>query len=361
MAKKTTKSKKKTSRRSGDRVTLAQVAAESGVAVSTVSHILNGRESCYASQETRDRVAQAARDLGYRPNLAARALRGGSTATLGLVTTALDVEISAMKCMHFEQAARDNGYLAIMSFNPNDAATEDRLIMWLRDRSVDGIAVCPSEFGSHEELRALVAEGFPVMTFDGAGLLDFEIDDVSVDYVYGGQLQAQHLLELGKRKACVLNTSFSCFVVDERKNAFIKTMVDAGCSEPVQVNLERSPDEPSLVMGISCYEPIRDYLDKNRGKFDALVAVGDTFALAAVRAAFSLGIRVPEELAIVGFDGIVSTQNTPIPVTTVQHPVQELGRIGFEILQQRLRGQRKAIRQVKVKPELLVRASTIGQ
>ena len=351
---------KNAKKRVSTRVTLAQVAAKSGVAVSTVSHILNGRESCYASKETRDRVAKSARELGYRPNLAARALRGGATYTLGIVTTALDVEVCALKCMKFEQMARDNGYLAIMSFNPNNPETEDRLIMWLRDRSVDGIAVCPSETGDHEELKTLAREGFPVVTFDGAGILDFDIDDVSVDYRHGGKLQAEHLLEIDRRKACIANSAFSCFVVDERIESFSETMVDAGCDEPVRMNLKSEPNLPSSQLGVAMYEQLQSFLKQNRGKFDCLMASGDQYALSAIRAAFSLGIRVPEELAIVSFDGTVGALNTPIQLSSVQHPCKEVGEAAFGLLSERMQQQRKETRRLMIKPELIVRGSSVA-
>ncbi len=356
------RTKKVTPRRRGApavRMTLAQVARQSGVAVSTVSHILNDRPSCYASQETRDRVINAARELGYRPNLAARALRGGKTFTLGVITTALDVEVSVMRCSWFEQAARDNGYLTILSFNPNDAASEDRLILWLRDRSVDAIALHPSELGDHIELRALVDEGFPVMTFDGRELVDFPVDDVSVDYALGGQLQARHLLEIGRKRVCIAEGVRSCNVVDQRVNPMIETL-RAGGAEPYRLKLDAGNEQRSSRQAILTYQQMLAFLRENHTRFDAVAAVGDMYGLAALRAASELGLRVPQDLAVIGFDGMIAAESNTIPMTTIEHPEQAAGELGFAVLAERLDGVRKKVRQERVPPKLVVRASTVG-
>src|SRR5262245_40277178 len=183
------------------RPTLREVARLSGMSPSTVSAILNNREYCWAAKSSRQKVLEAAKALGYRPNLAARALRGGQTHTLGLITGALNVEVTSLKMEGFEEAAREAGYVTLIAYNANDPNIEDRLINKFIDRDIDALVVNPSETGTHTELRRLLETGkTPVLTIDGEGRVDIPCDDVSSDYYAAGRLQALHLIELGCRR-----------------------------------------------------------------------------------------------------------------------------------------------------------------
>src|SRR5690606_13136048 len=110
---------------------------------------------------------------GYRPNLGALSLVSGRSMTVGIVGVGLFIEVTTATYIAFEQAARRNGYLSMIVDNPNDPATEDRLIQRMLDRNVDGLLVFPSEHGEHRELRRLAENGFPVVTIDGEGRVGF--------------------------------------------------------------------------------------------------------------------------------------------------------------------------------------------
>ncbi len=346
---------------SPQRVTIAQVAALAKVAPATVSGVLNRRSDCYASQATRQRVTDAARQLGYRPNPMARALLGKSTATLGLVTPGFDVEMSARVFMSFESAARNAGNLVIAANHRNEPRLEDEVIRWLMDRYVDGIAVYPTEFGNHRELRRLVDDGFPVVTFDGAGRMPFVTPDVSVDCYAGGKLLGEHLLKLGRRRLCIANGRRTCHIVEQKMAGIEAAWAAAGLPAPVRMNL--TLDEFHMRHWITDeLEQMRLFLMQRGAEFDCLMAVGDIIAMAAMRMAGELGLQVPRDLAVVGYDGCGYSRQTTAPLTTVSHDSEVIGVRGFELLDNQLKAHASgsspvAPVQVKVAPRLVPRVS----
>jgi LacI family transcriptional regulator len=341
------------------RATIGDVAALAGVSRPTVSAILNERTYCYASTQTRQRVTDAAAQLGYRASPMARAMMGKSTATVGMVTGGFDVEMTAIKLTAFEAAGREQGKMTIAAFAPGGSEKEDEAIRWLMDRYIDGLVVYPTEHGPHTELCRLAQSGFPVVTFDGVGRIDTAMDDVTGDYVAGGRLIIEHMLAMGRRKIGLVHSLPGCFVNNNKIRGMELALKDAGkafalradISMPLQTRQHWRTDEFALIRGV---------LAENAHKVDALVCVGDAIALATMQHAVALGLRVPDDLAVSGYDGSAMSGHALIPLTTVIHPSDEAGRQAFGLLNERLTGARKGRRAKTIiaAPLLLPRAST---
>lgn len=345
------------------RPTITQVAAEAGVAVATVSGILNNRSDCRTSPETRERVMRVVNRLGYRPSFMAHALRGKSTRTVGLVYPGIGANDVGMRTVGtFQLVARRRGFMTIIATTENNPTIEDEAITELLDRQVDGLAIHPTEYGPHTQLQRLVEHGLPAVTFDGAGRVEFPLDDVSIDQFEGGRLQGRHLIELGRTRVCVVNASESCYVNDQKIAGLQQSMREAGCPEPTLMNLPLAPvmvgpREPQE------FEPIRKFLRRRAREFNALAAVGDVLALASIRIATELGLDVPGDLAVIGFNDISVARHVAPSLSTVCDPAELLAERAFELLHERLVGERvgKDFRRVKLTPELRVRESTAGR
>lgn len=355
---------KKTRTRPRLRVGIIEVAEHCGLAPSTVSGVLNNRADCRVSDETRGRVHEAVRVLGYRPSLTARSLVSGKTGTLGVVSTAQDIEPTAKISMAFEAIARKHGYLTLITFDPNDPAVEDKQVGWLDDRSVDGLFVMPCETGEHEQLKVLLERRRPIVTLDGKGRIPFDTADVSVDYYECGRLQAEHLLSLGKKRVCFANSTHSCWVVDERIRGAQDTLRKAGAPKPIRMDL---PFDACPILGgpPESHAIIRDYLLKHADQLDAVIGTGDELALTAMGIAMNAGLRVPQDLAFLGCDGINFSANPFMPLTTVVSPHQQIGETAFDLLQQQINHKGKKPLDVKQLqrtfiPEQVVRRSTAG-
>lgn len=344
------------------RVTMSQVAKLSGVSRATVSSILNGRTDCFASQTTRQRVLRTIEALGYRPNLAARAVTGASSATVGMVNTGIGIEVTGKGCSAFESAARQSGYMTMVSSDIDDPELEDKVILWMRDRCVDGIMIVPTERGPHRELRRLAESGFPVVTFDAADRIDFDIDDVSVDHFAGGRMQALHLLQLGRKRVALANSGTEKFAVVQRRIAGLESALrEAGCPRPVRMDL------PVAVHSTAHWREedfsrVRDFLAEHRGRIDAVAAVGDTLGMTVMATALQMGIDVPGELAVIGYDGLEATTNPLLSLTTIVTPHARCGAEAFKLLKERIAHKHDPPprRKVAHQPTLVVRRSTVA-
>lgn len=345
-------------RRQSGRPTLAQVAREAGVSITTVSAVLNGRSDCWASTATRQRVQEAARKLGYRPNLAARSLKSGLTHTLGLITTALNVASPRNRINGMDEAAAAAGYAVIMSFHMNDPAIEDQMILRHLDRGVDGIAIYTSDSGRHEELRRLVERGFPVVTFDGEGRLDFDRDDVSPDYRAVGELQVRHLLETGRRRIAAANPIPSARINDIREDAVRMALARADAPPPLFMNLHR-PADREVTDAEEIYRPAKEWIAKRKGEFDAVVAF-DSVACVVIRVLLEAGLRVPEDVAVMGAGNSMLSDYGAIPISSIDTSDSQMGAEAFALLLARIEGQTPAagFHKVKVNPMLVPRRST---
>ena len=343
------------------RATIRDVARAAGVARATVSAILNDRPHCYASAQTRRRVHEAADRLGYRPTPMAQALMGKPSGTLGLIITGFDVEPTAQRLVGFENAVRPRSQVALVLTTANVPEAEDQAIQRLIDRYADGIAVYPTETGPHHELRRLVERGFPVVTLDGAGRLDFETYDVTPDYHQAGELQAQHLIDQGRRRIGLISGVERCFVNDRKIEGVIDTLQAAGLElvEHIQLSLPLHANRHWIT---DEFEQLRDVLRDRGHHFDALATVGDLYGLAVIRIATELGMRVPDDLAVSAVDGLAAASQGAIPLTTVRHDSEEVGQIAFDMLMRRISGEltSSAPERHTMPMELVPRASTIG-
>lgn len=347
--------------RGRSRTTIGDVALAAGVARPTVSAILNNRAYCYASEATRQRVKQAAAKLGYRPSPAARGLLGQCTATLGLIAPGFDVEPSTIKFSGFETAARAVGKVTFLVGTENVPEQEDLAIRGLLDRYVDGIAIYPTETGPHTELRRLIERGFPVVTFDSDGRLDFEHDDVSADIAGEGRLQVEHLLSIGRKRIILLTGRDRCFVNDLKTRGFMEAMAAAGVEPAAHVRIPM-PHLGSHKWMTGDLEAIRGVLLEHAGRCDAIATQGDIIGMAVIRIAVELGLRVPEDLAVVGINATSYSGQGAIPLTSVWHDSMKIGQTALKLLTDRLDGKVKPgeYRRVKMPVEIRVRASTVG-
>ncbi len=344
----------------GKRPTIADVARAAGVTKATVSMILNDRPECFASEATRTRVYDMVKKLGYRPSAVARALNGKPTLTIGLIVTGLDVEVTSRKIVGFESSARAAGLPTMITCTENNSEKEDQAIQWLMDRQVDAIAIYPSETGPHNQLRRLVDTGFPVVTFDGRGRLDFKTDDVSANVFKAGQMQAEHLLELGRTRLAYVAGKTRCYVNDQKIEGFQDVFKKNGMPVPptVTIDLDRYSMNHYATDEV---EQVREHFLTGELPWDAIAAVGDAIAMGVIRIATEMGVSVPDQLAVVGCDGMATSAEGAIPLTTITHDSENIGVKAYQLLRERLSGERSGTNlvQLMIQPTLQVRRSTV--
>jgi len=311
----------------------------------TVSRTL--RDDPRVSPETRERVLAAVADLGYRRNELARTLRlGGTSGLVGLVVTNLANPFYSQLALGVEAVAGDRGLKVVLGNTGEDPMRERRLVEELTSRRVDGIIVLTGRL-SNQALRACAKALAVVVT--GRTLKAPNLFSLNSDGVGGARLAIEHLLALGhKRIACITGDQAHPDAV-ERLQGCRQALEQAGIAlDPGLVATGRFNEESGRLA-------IAHLLDSRR-RFTAPFASNDQMAFGATLALYRRGLRVPDDLSLVGFDDLGSASYAIPPSTTVQQPGCELGRIAARAMLQLLGGTQPDV--AMPAPRLVVREST---
>ncbi len=341
------------------RVTLSDVAREADVSPATASQVLNNRPNCWASTETRQRIIETAKRLGYRPNLAARSLRAGMSRSIAKISPAFYLGTHHNQATGVFESARNAHYVVLFSVHGNVSEHETSLIQLHWDRGVDGMIVTPCEQGDHKELQRLVNIGYPIVTMDGAGRLPFPCNDVSADYAAAGRLQAEHLLTMGRKRIAICNSLFPHFSHALRQEAIRRTLEQGGAPPPLVLDLNVAPD-CELPDHQSLEAELRRVLTERKGQFDALIGCDYTCSV-AIRILAELGLQVPADVAVVGTGNLPIALYGVVPLTSVSLDDEWIGREAFQMLVDRIekRTEGPPAQRLSV-PKLIPRRSSVS-
>lgn len=304
--------------------TMQDVAVATGVSRSTVSRILsNAPLQVPVSQETRERVLAAARELDYRPNPLARALRGAPTMLLGAIVRDITDPFFAGAIEAISSAARARGYNIVLGLAHARATEAQELAAVLEARQVDGILVL-GDMGDQPRLLADLAESdVPVVAMWQGTTLDL-IPGVQVDNGLGIRTAMDHLLGLGHRRIAFIGGRL-LGDIRERQAAYIEAapailgQIPAGYVQ----HAPNTPEGGEAALGA---------LLRISPRPTAIVVSTDTLAIGVLRAALLRGIRVPQELSVIGFDDIAMASVTVPSLTTVRMPIAQMAAEAIDLL-----------------------------
>ncbi|RZU33993.1 LacI family transcriptional regulator [Blastococcus saxobsidens] len=326
---------------------MSDVAALAGVSHQTVSRVVNGHPN--VAPHTRERVERAIAELGYRPNASARALVAGSTRTLGLVTVKINQYGPAQTMLGLEKAARAAGYsLTVSILDDATAAAMRAAVDTFVAQRVDGILAL-STYDDAAAALATLDPPVPLVAVQVGGGEDRPA--VGVDQETGARLAVRHLLALGHRTVHHVAGPADSQEARGRMAGWRSELESAGA--PVPEVVLRGDWTPS-----SGYLAGKALAARIRGgeEVTAIFAANDQMALGLLAALHEGGIRVPEDVSVVGFDDLPEAPYFTPPLTTVRQDFAELGRRGVQLVLSRMRGEDQ--HPEPVAPALLVRSST---
>jgi LacI family transcriptional regulator len=330
---------------------IRQVAKAAGVSVGTVSNVLNRPQ--LVAVATRDRVLSAIRELDFVPNPSARSLRSGSARTLGLVVLDLSNPFFTDLARGTEDAARHAGLSVVVCSTDEDVTRESEYLELLEEQRVRGVVVVPaSDATAH--LNRLREVGIAVVRVDHRNRRSDECT-VGSDDVLGGRLAGRHLVEIGHCRVAYVGGGTGVWAVNERRDGVLEALHAAGLDDDALVDLWI----PSLTFAHG-----RDAGERLLGlspRPTAVFCANDLVALGILQIMTERGVRVPDDLAIVGYDDIDFAAAAAVPLTSVRQPRRQLGRTAAEmVIEESDPAINHVHRHEMFNPELVVRASTGG-
>jgi len=327
--------------------TIKDVAARAGVSFTTVSHVIN--QTRRVRQSTRERVLAAAHELNYTPSAVARSLKHRVTRTIGVMLPNAFTPYFAELARGIEDACFNAGWSAVVCSSDDIAERQAAYLEFLKEKRVDGIIIAspPVEAAWVEALQAATCP-LLVMGHEVPGL---SADLVEMDNELGGALAAEHLLQLGHRSfACIAGTP-GLDVSRDRLRGFRRTIEEAGFT------LDDAAVEAADFTTPSAHEAALRLLGSGQ-LFTALFAQSDMMAVGVLRAAAELGITVPRQLSVVGFDDIELARYLYPALTSVGMALREVGEATGEALFERIAHPDAPRRRVKLPPTLFARESS---
>ena len=328
----------------GRRTTLRDVAREAGVSIKTVSRVVNGEPA--VNEATAARVEAAVERLGYRPNELARGLKGRRSRTIGLVIDDVSNPFMANCAQAIEAVAREHGHALILCDSHANLETEGDYVGLLTRRQVDGLLLVPAR-GRDAHLRAEQETGLPVVAFDRPAE-GVQADTVLVQNREGTREATEHLIWHGHERIAFVGDVRHFYTARKRLEGY-KEALGAAHFEPLHALDAHSIDQGE--------EATKGFLDTPDPP-TALFAANILTTLGALRAIEDLGLRIPEDVAVIGFDDFELAHVLRPRFTLVRQPTFELGRRAAEMLFERLDGQgRPNPRRLVLPTELVVRES----
>jgi LacI family transcriptional regulator len=325
------------------------VAALAKVSIATVSRTINGSPA--VSERLTKRVWHAIETLNYFPNSHARTLVSGRSRLFGIIVENITNPFFPELIQSFEEVAVAHGYEILVSSSNSDPAILTNCVRRMLERKVDGVAVLT--FGEEEPvLDQLAHRGVPMV------LAEFRLDDPKVstivlDYTTGIRAAVNHLVELGHRKIAFLAGPHKLHSAITRENDFRTAMGEAGLRVHKAWIIECDHTLKGGVAGFAQLQSLGDYPR-------AVLCSNDMTAIGVLRAAYMEGLRVPQDLSVIGLDDIDFAEFTLPPLTTIRLSRTDLARAAFEALRQQVEqaGLPSVQREFLVSTSLVVRGST---
>ncbi len=332
-------------------VTLKELAARLGVHPSTVSRVANTDPSLRVAAETRDRIEALLHETGYRPNGIARSLKLRQAFVLGMIVPDVTNPFFAVMYRGIEDASLPRGYSVILCNTDGSPDRERAQLSMLLERRVDGL-ILASAYLQDPSVWRLRAEGIPHVLVNRYS--DPDDPFVGPDDEAGASLVTEHLIELGHTRIGHLSGPRHVSTSVLRRRGYRRALAAAGITDPALIAESGYVEEGGLRAAMQL-------LDRPAARRPtAMFAVNDLAALGVYTACRRLRLRIPDDVAVAGFNDIPSASKLDPPLTTIQVPVHEMGVIAAGMLIDEVESGELSSRRVVFAPQLVVRGSTAG-
>jgi LacI family transcriptional regulator len=327
--------------------TIKEIAKIANVSAMTVSRALNNNPR--VREKTRKKIQTIAKQLGYRPNRIARSLVSKRSQLISLIVADIANQYFSELARGIEDKAREYGYNVIFCSTDNDSETLKTYVRLMMEVGVDGFILAAVRL-KEPIVEELADQHFPVVLVNRE-LKEKKANSVVIDNHAGAYLVVEHLINCGYEKIGIITGDLNLSTGIERFEGYRKALRDYG----IPFHEDYSSQGP-FTQAHGCRAATKMLSRKNRP--EAIFAASDNIALGVMDAAGSLGLRIPEDLAVVGFDDTEFSSNAKINLTTVSQKKYEMGAIGVQMLLDLINGQAHgAVNNIVLEPELIIRKS----
>jgi len=326
-------------------VSLKDIAEQVGVSTALVSYVLNNKLKDRINKEVAAKIKQVAKDLNYQPNQIARSLKAQKTFTIGLIVADISNPFSSQIARIIEDEAKSFGYSVIFGSSDESADKTRNLIKLLLNRQVDGLIVSlPKD--TEDQILYLKSTGVPFVLIDRY-FPTIQTNSVSINNYHAAGKAIQHLLENGHKRIGVIGYETSLFHLNERIRGAEESLAGNALIGKIRIDNVDEDIATALDGFLSDANPV-----------DALFFTTNLLTIAGVKYINSLGIKIPDQLAIVGFDETDAFDLFYAPITYVRQPMSELGRKSVELLLNTI-DDRENMESVELETELIIKKSSI--
>jgi DNA-binding LacI/PurR family transcriptional regulator len=337
---------RKTHRSDKADVTLRSVAEHVGLTASTVSAVLNNSSASHSvPQRTKNRILAAARELNYRPNFFARTLRVKRTYTIGVILEEIGDAYGSLIISGIERYLREQNFFFLTVAHRHDQKLLATYSQMLRQRGVEGFITVDTFLTEEPALPTVAVAGHRSIK---------RVTNIVLDHHRAASLALKHLVDLGHERIAFMKGSTASVDSEDRWNAICEVAAKLGIGMRSELIVQLEGDDPTPNLGY----PFAKHLLARKQPFTALFAYNDISAIGSIFACQEAGLRVPQDVSVVGFDDIQSVAFISPPLTTVRQPLQKMGEIAARTLLDRIEGRAKYVPEIKIEPEFVVRGST---
>jgi DNA-binding LacI/PurR family transcriptional regulator len=330
---------------------LKDVAALAGVSIKTVSNVVNGY--VHVAPETRARVQAAVDELGYKPNVAARQLRSGRSGVIALALPELQSPYFAEIAGLIVQAAERRSWTVLIDQTDGHADRERNLVAGLRRHAIDGLIFSPLALAGEELTHG---DGTPMVLL-GERVSHGPADHVVIDNEVAAADATAHLAELGRTRIAAIGAQDfpSAVTAKQRLAGYRRALADAGL--PAHPSLVASAEQFHRADGAAAMARLLEAPEPP----DAVFCFNDLLALGAIRTLLQRGCRVPEDVAVIGFDNIEDGRFSTPTLSSIAPDMASIAEIAVDLLAERIGQSDEAPREVRVTHRLITRESTRGR
>lgn len=327
------------------KTSLKDIAAQVGVSTALVSYVLNNKKEGRISKEITAKIKQAAIDLNYQPNHIARSLQAQKTMTIGLIVADISNPFSSQIARIIEDEAQKAGYSVIFGSSDEKASKTEKLIKLFLNRQVDGFIIAfPENTQTHAQYLKQI--GIPFVMIDRY-FPEITSNCVSINNYSAAASAIHHLMENGRRRIGIVTYATALHHLNERKRGAIDLLGDNAAVGEVRIDHVTEDVSEAIAGFLALPEPV-----------DAVFFTTNLLTVAGLKYLNSLNIKVPDQVAVVGFDETDAFDLFYAPVTYVKQPMLDLGRVAVNLLLETI-DDSSAQKSVTLDTELIARQSSV--